>query len=447
MSVEDRRNSLRKSSIGIDSIRKSITKLNEGLIAIGNNSRELLKQTRKTNQLKSKLIRQDGEFFKRRRENALRKQREDELEASTITGVTKRQGSLTQKSTRGFLGRILDFVGILILGWAITNLPKIIAAFQKLFGFIKRTVGILTGFVSGIKNFLVGLGTGVDNFLDIFRRFNFAEDDKNIRESFEKSQNNLNKLNKEFVEGAQAFARDPDISNAEQVAKDIGVLDEGGGGDEVNLDLPEGKTEDEIVNQIDKEINTNIEESGDETNVEGVDTSNVEAGFFTEPTDEDIERERALDAEEDAIQGEQTLSDEGITGDADDIEGMGGEDNESILSSGGSSGSGGVPSLGGGASGGLDLDLEEEKTTKFNGVVTPVKKSDSKSISPIKVQRNNVGKNRRKKTKIIKLNKQEGTSTGGSPSFGGGIKTKIIESGKSSEKLLSDLLSLNNKHN
>ena len=58
----------------------------------------------------------DGEFFKRRRENALRRQREDELEASTITGVTKRQGSLVQKSTRGFLGRIMDFIGILLIG-------------------------------------------------------------------------------------------------------------------------------------------------------------------------------------------------------------------------------------------------------------------------------------------------------------------------------------------
>ena len=63
------------------------------------------------------------------------------------------------------------------------------------------------------------------------------------------------------------------------------------------------------------------------------------------------------------------------------------------------------------------------------------------------MQRNNVGKNRRKKTKIIKLNKQEGTSTGAAPSFGGGTKTKIVEIGKSSEKLLSDLMSLNNKHN
>ncbi|MEC8540196.1 MAG: hypothetical protein VXY51_10690, partial [Pseudomonadota bacterium] len=121
MSVSNRRNSLRKSSIGIESIRKSVSSLSEGLTAIGIKSRELLKQTREGNKFKSKLISQDAEFFKRRRENALRKQREDELEASTITGVTKRQGSLVQKSTRGFLGRILDFIGILLLGWAITN--------------------------------------------------------------------------------------------------------------------------------------------------------------------------------------------------------------------------------------------------------------------------------------------------------------------------------------
>ena len=442
MSIEDRRDSLRKSSIGIDSIRKSITRLSEGLTAIGNNSRELLKQTRKTNQLKSKLIRQDAEFFKRRRENALRKQREDELEASTITGVTKRQGSLVQKSTRGFLGRILDFIGILILGWAITNLPKIIAAFQKLFGFIRRTVGILTGFVSGIKNFLVGIGTGIDNFLDIFRKFNFAEDDKKIKDEFEKTENNLNKINKDFVEGAEQFARDPDILDAEQVAKDIGVFDEGVEGLDANLEVPESKSVDEIAEQVDKELDeTTTEGTGDD--VEGVE-SNLEAGFFTEPTDEDIERERLLDAEE-AIQGEQILSDEGITGDSDDIEGMGGEDDQSIIPS--SSGGGAPQMSAGGGGGGLDLDLEEEKTTKINGVLTPIKKGESKNITPIKRQRNNVGRNRRKKTKIIQINKPEATSSVSSPSMGGGTKTRIVEIGQNSEKLLLDLQSLNNKHN
>ena len=68
MSVSDRRNSLRKSSIGIESIRKSVTSLSEGLTAIGIKSRELLKQTRERNKFKSKLISQDAEFFKKRRE-------------------------------------------------------------------------------------------------------------------------------------------------------------------------------------------------------------------------------------------------------------------------------------------------------------------------------------------------------------------------------------------
>ena len=91
MSIRTRRDSLRKSSIGIDSIRKSVTNLSQGLVSIGTRSSELLKQTRKTNLFKSKLIRQDAEFFKRRRENVLRRQREDELEASSVSGVTKRQ--------------------------------------------------------------------------------------------------------------------------------------------------------------------------------------------------------------------------------------------------------------------------------------------------------------------------------------------------------------------
>ena len=269
MSIADRRNSLRKSSLGIDRIRKSITSLSLGLEAIGSKSRDLLKQTRDTNEFKRKLIRQDGEFFKRRRENALRKQREDELEASTITGVTKRQGSLVQKSTRGFLGRILDFLGILLLGWALTNLPKIIAAFEKLFGLIKRVVGVLSGFVEGVKDFLVGIGTGISNFLDIFRRFNFSEDDKNIRDTLEQSTNNLTLLNKDFLESVNQFANDPDINSAGEVAEQIGVVDGDGAGGVQGEIVTRGVREKDIKEQVDKALEQNIDVEG-ETDVPNI---------------------------------------------------------------------------------------------------------------------------------------------------------------------------------
>ena len=36
----------------------------------------------------------------------------DELEASSVQGAPKTQGTILGKSTRGFLGRILDFLGI-----------------------------------------------------------------------------------------------------------------------------------------------------------------------------------------------------------------------------------------------------------------------------------------------------------------------------------------------
>ena len=446
MSISDRRDSLRKSSIGIESIRKSLVSLREGLVAVGRNSRELLKETRKTNQYKQKLIRQDAEFFKRRRENALRKQREDELEASTITGVTKRQGSLVQKSTRGFLGRILDFIGILLLGWAITNLPKIIAAFQKLFGLIQRVVGVLTGFVEGIRNFLVGIGTGIDNFLDIFRRFNFAEDDKNIKDTFEEGQNNLTKLNKDFIDGAQLIANDEDIANAGQVAEDLGINDDSA------PDVTGIADDITVPDDTDEEVETFSAEEVDILNQGGTIPEDLEAGFFTEPTEEDIERERALDAEEDAaenVQGVKTATDdetlEEVLNDAENVEGAGGGEEEAA-----------TPPAGSGANvTGTDVNFEgalENKAEDFDygdekGKVDPVDSKDkSSSVTPVKKSRNNLQQRRRRRRTIVQVNNQSG---GGSniTTSSGGTNTKYVKVGNTSEKTLLDLQSLNNKQN
>ena len=449
MSIEDRRNSVRKSSIGIDSIRKSITSLGQGLRAIATNSQELLKQTRKTNDLKRKIIKQDAEFFKKRRENALRKQREDELEASTITGVTKRQGSLVQKSTRGFLGRILDFVGILILGWALTNLPKIIATFQKLFGFIKRTVGILSAFVEGIKNFLVTLGTGIENFLAIFNRFDFREDDKNIRDTFEKTDQNLNKLDKDFRESVTSFAKDKDINSAGEVAKKLGLDDEdlaGAGEDVPDLKVDDLEDDDSKVltqNQVDA-LNQGgtLDDEGNVIDAEG----------------------NVVEIEEDAIQGSQTLSDENLVeseatddditeaiGDSSSIEGTGSEGTPLSVTPKSPSGSGlsssdAAPSE---KSVSNEFDLEpEDGFTNIDGMFDPVGSSDkSKSITPIKKNRENLNNSKKKKTTVIQVNNQEAMNNTTNSTMSGGTKTRIIQVGQSSEKTLLDLQSLNNKHN
>ncbi len=446
MSIADRRNSLRKSSIGVDSIRKSVTSLGEGLTAIGNKSRELLKQTRLTNQFKSKLIRQDGEFFRKRREGVLRKQREDELEASTITGVTKRQGSLVQKSTRGFLGRILDFVGILIIGWAITNLPRIISAFQKLFGFINRVVGVLSAFVEGLKNFFMGIGTGIDNFLNIFNRFNFREDDKKIKDTFEESNNNLTKLNKDFRESVSQFARDEDINSAGQVAADLGI---GEGGDMGEVTVPD----------LSQEQEENILEAAQTFTADEVAVIE-ETGVIPEPRAEGgpvIEGRPYIVGEEGPEllvpneSGEIVPNDElnepmvDAVGDAANIESTGGEDTAMSVTPDTPSSSGTATTAAAPTTSSLDgEDFQTDDETISS--VDPIKSDKSNSLTPIRRSRNNL-RSRRKKQTIVQIGGGGGQQPMQTPSASGGTQTKTIVVGNSSTKTLLDLQSLNNKHN
>ena len=123
MSIRARRNSLLKSSISINTIRDSAVSFYEGLSKSNTTAGSIVQKTNDNNNFKRRLIANDNQYFRKRQENVRRKAREDELEASTVQGVAKKTGSLTATSTRGFLGRILDFFGIVLLGWFINTLP------------------------------------------------------------------------------------------------------------------------------------------------------------------------------------------------------------------------------------------------------------------------------------------------------------------------------------
>ena len=174
MSIFARRNTIRKTSISIDSIRNSVRNFGEGIKRAKLQADEIIKNTRESNQFRRGLIGKDNQYFRKRQENIKRKQREDELEAQNVKGVAKKQGNLFQRSTRGFLGRILDFLGILLICWALTNLPKIIEAFQKLIKRIQKIVSILTGFVDVIKNFVNGVKESIDNALNVFAKLDLS---------------------------------------------------------------------------------------------------------------------------------------------------------------------------------------------------------------------------------------------------------------------------------
>ena len=294
MSISSRRNSVLKSSISIKSIADTVVKFRESLSSARTNAQDAQQQLRETNQFKRTLIRKDNIFFRRRQENIRRKDREDELEASSVQGTSKRQGSMLAKSTRGFLGRILDFLGILLLGWAATNLPKILMGINKLINNIRRVGGILGSFVNGVKDVVLGIGSMVSATLGKLMNFDFLDNKSKLDKELEGTQGNVQKTQTELVQSANLFSdpenfglEDPpgfEMDNKQENESKQTSNESDAGADPISVDGQEQeKAEIEgIVNDIGTTVEKKGEEDapleGDAANIEGVepDTGGVE---------------------------------------------------------------------------------------------------------------------------------------------------------------------------
>ena len=245
MSISSQRAALRKSAINLDRIRSSLRTFGRGITSAKIQTDEILKQTRERNNFKSSLINQDEKFFRLRQENIKRKNREDALEATSINGSTKLQGSILEKSSRGFLGRMLDFLGILLIGWSVKNLPRIIKGIETLKKNITDSVGILTDFMSGVTDTLLGIGVGLSEFFSRFRRFDFTLNRRAMMEQVNKIISSSVLLNKNLVTAFNKFENDPDLNKAIEDSKNGGGED--GGDEELNF-------EEDVTKQLDRQF-------------------------------------------------------------------------------------------------------------------------------------------------------------------------------------------------
>ena len=190
---------------------------NKGISLARNISNDILEKTRERNRFKQTLSAKDNEYFRRRQENIKRRQREDELEAQDVKKLPKTRGNIITRSTRGLLGRLLDFLGVLLVGFVINNLPKIMEAVSSVIKKIKKVVAILEPFMKGIQFFLQGISTVLDTIFSVFKKFDFEKDKKNIEESVEKANNSLLQLNSDFILASNEFADDENIKQVPQM--------------------------------------------------------------------------------------------------------------------------------------------------------------------------------------------------------------------------------------
>ena len=296
---------LSKNTSSIRKIGESLGNISKSLSSAFSSANQLGQTTNKDNRAKKELIRRDNEFFNRRLQNIRRKDREDVVEASGTSGPASFLNKNMFRSTKGFLGRILDFLGILLIGWAINTLPGIIKQISKVIGFIKDAVNIFTGFLNGVFGFFNKIFVAVKDLSDKIRTVLFLDEQQKIKNLFGKINLGFTNLGKDLEE--EAFKMNNyDAMGMTEAEKMLSKFETDMG---VEKDEEEDKKEDDKKKEEDdkkKEDDDKKEEDNkkeDDKKKDEEKKDNVE-GTKTVPKEEDLKKNdtgpdlRGLDGEE-----------------------------------------------------------------------------------------------------------------------------------------------------
>ena len=169
-------------------VTKNLTSLRESVASSVSTAEGIINSVKKDNAAKRKNTANDAKLFRQRRNNILRQEREDALEASTVTGSLKRTGKVIQKSNKSFLGRIMDFVGTLLIGWAVTTLPRIIGSAEDVMKRGQLFIRNMEEFVKGIGDIIQATTIGILEVVGAAANFDFKQMGKSIQTAAQRVQ-------------------------------------------------------------------------------------------------------------------------------------------------------------------------------------------------------------------------------------------------------------------
>lgn len=189
---------LLKSSIGVDRIKKSVMTFNKSINSTQKTAMNINTSLANSNRQKQQAIRLSVSNFQKRREAVRRREREDIIEASGVGGAIKRQGKVISSSTKGFLGRILDFIGTLMVGWLLNNLPAIISLGEQLIDRMRRLYIVLRSFVGNLTTILSGFGSLLTGTFRNLISFDFSTQKQLLDNSLSTIQSGMLGLERDF---------------------------------------------------------------------------------------------------------------------------------------------------------------------------------------------------------------------------------------------------------
>ena len=191
---------VRKSKLLIENINKKVGESNERIRTKISNSAKL---------------------FQRRQQAVRRRIREDLIEASGIGGALRRANKIVSSSTRGFLGRILDFVGTILVGWAIVNIPKIVDGVEKLMKRLKKFFNIITGFTTKLTEIFTNFSSELSGIFSNLLQVDFSQISEKMTTIMTRLQKSFQRMENGFIREVLGFAKMKDEDLVKYFQEDI----------------------------------------------------------------------------------------------------------------------------------------------------------------------------------------------------------------------------------
>ena len=203
------------ASIKLDSINKTVSGLTEAVKKANLIASDIGKKVREANVRLRERISNANKDYQRRLDSSRKKQREELIEALGIGGAMRRTGQVIKNTAKGFLGRIMEFVSVVLIGWAVMNIPKIIKGAQLLIGRLKKFFQVGEKIVKDLTEFLTNFGTELNQIFSNLLGFDFSQLQDRISSIMTKLQNDFRTLERGLIRDVNNLVNltEEDIAN------------------------------------------------------------------------------------------------------------------------------------------------------------------------------------------------------------------------------------------
>ena len=207
-----------RSSLNLNKINRSFDGLRDSIKGASDISESISTNLDESIKVDRQRISMSSRMFARKRDLLRRRSKEELLEASGISGSIRNTGRVIRKTTRGFLGRILDFVGKVLIGWLFLNLPKIIKLSQDLVKRMKGYFDILTGFTKNLTLFFTGFQNNLKEIGEKLSAIDFDTSLKQVTDFMIRVRDSFTRITLGTIKAINKFVG----STEDEMARQIG---------------------------------------------------------------------------------------------------------------------------------------------------------------------------------------------------------------------------------